>query len=328
MTVLLEADKDGFNRKEVIPMIINTGSRTDIPAYFSKWFFNRIKEGFVLTRNPYYPEQVIKYKLTPDVVDCLAFCTKNPGPMLERMHELDAFRQFWFVTITPYGKEIEPNLPNKNKVIEDFKRLSTIVGIKSIGWRYDPIFITEKYSLDLHLKSFEVMAANLEGYTDNCVISFIDLYEKTKRNFTGVKEVTKEERALIGREFVRIGKQYGITIRTCHEGTDLKKYGVDCSGCMTKEVIERAIDNSLQIPKKKQSTRESCNCLLGNDIGAYNSCGHGCVYCYANYNQEMVKQNMRQHSPNSPFLIGNLKNGDVIKEAKKESYLDGQLTLF
>ncbi len=308
-------------------MIINTGCRTDIPAYFSKWFFNRIKEGYVLTRNPYYPEQVIRYKLTPDVVDCLSFCTKNPAPMLDRLHELDTFRQFWFVTITPYGKEIEPNVPEKNKVMEDFKRLSTIIGIKSIGWRYDPIFITEKYSLEFHLKSFEEMAANLCGYTDNCIISFIDLYEKTKRNFTGVKEVMKEERVVIGKEFVGIGKKYGITIRTCCEGTDLMNYGVDCSGCITKEVMERAIDSSLQVPKDKKSSRESCDCLLGNDIGAYNTCGHGCVYCYANYNQDTVKQNSKQHISNSPFLVGESRIGDVIKEAKQESYLDGQLKL-
>ncbi|MGG7618080.1 DUF1848 domain-containing protein [Bacillus coreaensis] len=309
-------------------MIINTGSRTDIPAYFSRWFFNRIKEGYVLTRNPYYPEQVIRYSLTPDIVDCLVFCTKNPAPMLERMHELDAIRKFWFVSITPYGKEIEPNVPHKNKILQDFKSLSSIVGITSIGWRYDPIFITDKYSLEFHLKSFEMIAANLEGYTDHCVISFVDLYEKTKRHFTNVKEVTKVDRAIIGKEFVKIGKKYGIAIRTCCEGKDLVEYGVDCSGCMTKEVIERAIDCNLQVPKMKKSSRDDCNCLLGNDIGAYKTCGHGYLYCYANFNQEVVKQNMIQHDPYSPFLFGKSSTGDVIKQAKQESYLDMQLKLF
>jgi len=309
-------------------MILNTGSRTDIPAYFSKWFFNRIRERYVLTRNPYYPEQVINYKLTPDVVDCLVFCTKNPAPMLDRMQELEAFRQLWFVSITPYGKEIEPHVPNKQMIMENFKRLSTIVGIKSIGWRYDPIFITKNYSLEFHINSFEKMAAYLTGYTDYCVISFMDLYEKTKRNFPRVKEVTSQEKVVLGSEFVRIGKKYGITIRTCHEGTDLEQFGVDCSGCMTQEVIERAIDCNLQVPKQKKPARTGCNCLLGSDIGAYNTCGHGCLYCYANYNQEMVKQNMKQHNPNSPFLFGTSKDGDVIMEANQESYLDMQLRLF
>jgi len=309
-------------------MIINTGCRTDIPAYFSEWFYNRIKEGYVFTRNPYYPEQVIKYRLSPDIVDCLSFCTKNPAPMLEHLDEINAFRQFWFVTITPYGKEIEPNVPDKERAIESFQQLSKKVGVNSIGWRYDPIFITDKYSMDCHIKIFDEMARKLSGYTDNCVISFIDLYAKTKRNFPGVKEVTKEERMLLGKEFATIGKKYGITIRTCCEGQDLKEVGVDVTGCMTQGVIERAIGSSLVVPKKKKSPRDSCNCLLGNDIGVYNTCGHGCIYCYANYNQETVRQNMKQHNPISPFLIGNRREGDEIREAGQESYRNGQMTLF
>lgn len=261
-------------------MIINTGGRTDIPAYYSEWFYNRIKEGCVFTRNPYYPEQVTRYRLTPDVVDVICFCTKNPEPMLKRMEELNAFRQLWYVTITPYGKEIEPGVPEKLKVMDSFKRLSGIVGIKAVSWRYDPIFITEKYSVDFHIRSFEQMAENLQGYVNNCVISFIDLYEKTKRNFPDVKAVCRQEREEIGKEFARIGKKYGMVIRSCCEGTELEKYGVDISGCMTKEVLEKAIGCHLNIPGSRKPARESCNCLLGNDIGMYNTCAHGCVYCY------------------------------------------------
>ncbi|MDR3597106.1 DUF1848 domain-containing protein [Clostridium sp.] len=308
-------------------MIINTGCRTDIPAYFSEWFYNRIKDGYVYTRNPYYKNQVMKYKLTPDVVDCLSFCTKNPAPMLSRIHEIDAFRQFWFVTITPYGKEIEPNVPDKEKVIEAFKKLSDIIGVEKIGWRYDAIFITDKYTLESHIDVFEKMAAKLGGYTHDCVIGFIDLYEKTKRNFPRIKAVTKEEQCIIAKEFVRIGKKYDIQIKTCVEGQELSKYGVDCSGCMTKPVIEKAIGVSLKLHKKK-STRGGCNCLLGNDIGVYNTCGHACIYCYANYDRKTVIDNMKLHNPKSPFLIGGNMNGDVVKEAKQESFIDNQITLF
>jgi len=309
-------------------MIINTGCRTDIPAYFSEWFYNRINDGYVLTRNPYYPEQVMKYRLKPDIVDCLSFCTKNPEPMLERLDEIDAFRQFWFVTITPYGKEIEPSVPDKEVVMESFKKLSKKVGLNAIGWRYDPIFITDRYSVEYHINSFEKMAKNLTNYTDNCVISFIDLYGKTKRNFSGVKEVTHEERIALGKAFVNIGQTYGITIRTCCEGNELKEYGVDVSGCMTQPIIERAVGCTLNVPKKKKLPRDACNCLLGNDIGVYNTCGHGCIYCYANYNKETVIQNMRQHNPNSSFLIGNGKEGDKINEVRQETYKNGQMNLF
>ncbi|MDE6413553.1 MAG: DUF1848 domain-containing protein, partial [Eubacterium sp.] len=144
-------------------MILQTGMRTDIPAFYSKWFINRIKEGYVLVRNPYNPSAVTKYRIHPNVVDLIAFCTKNPAPMLEHMDVLKPFGQYWFVTITPYGKEIEPNVPDKKQVIADFKTLSKAVGIDSIGWRYDPIFITEKYSLEFHLKVFEKMAKELSG---------------------------------------------------------------------------------------------------------------------------------------------------------------------
>lgn len=309
-------------------MIINTGCRTDIPAYYSEWFYKRIKEKYVMTRNPYYPNQVLKYKLTPDVVDVLSFCTKNPDPMLSRLYEIKQFRQFWFVTITPYGKEIEPNVPEKTRVMESLKKLSEKVGAKAVGWRYDPIFITDKYSVDFHINSFEKMANNLSGYVNQCVISFIDLYEKTKRNFRDAREVKREEQELLAQEFTRIGKKYSIVIRTCCENGDLKKFGVDVSGCMTKSVMEKAIGCTLHVPKRKISTRSACDCLLGNDIGMYNTCAHACVYCYANYDRKTVLDNMKLHNPDSPFLIGGFRKGDKVTEAKQISYYDGQIKLF
>ncbi|MBQ9707804.1 MAG: DUF1848 domain-containing protein, partial [Firmicutes bacterium] len=179
-------------------MIINTGSRTDVPAFYSRWLLNRIREGFVLVRNPYNPQQVTKYLLDPKLVDLIAFCTKNPAPILSHMHELDRFRQFWFVTITAYGRDIEPNVQPAGDVIESFRKLSDYVGVNAVGWRYDPIFIDDKHTLQWHVKAFERMAAELSGYTKQVVISFIDLYEKTKRNFPDVRQVSSEERLVIG----------------------------------------------------------------------------------------------------------------------------------
>ncbi|MBU4438435.1 MAG: DUF1848 domain-containing protein [Acetobacterium sp.] len=309
-------------------MILNTGNRTDIPAFYSKWFYNRIRAGFALVRNPYYPQQVIQYRLSPEVVDCLAFCTKNPAPMLDQLSEISAFKQFWFVTITPYGRDIEPHVPDQAQVIEAFKRLSTVSDSRAVGWRYDPIFISEKYSLDFHLDSFERMASSLKGYTDHCVISFIDLYQKTRRNFRGVQAVTTAERSQIGQAFAALARQNQMTLRSCSEGTDLAPYGVDCSGCMTQAVLEGAIGTSLKVPKNRHTSREGCDCLLGSDIGVYNSCGHGCRYCYANHDDQTVKHNMANHDPNSSFLIGNAMDGDIIKAAKQLSYVDGQMSFF
>lgn len=159
-------------------MIIQTGMRTDIPAFYPDWLMNRIQEGYVLVRNPYNPVQVTKYSLSKEVVDLIAFCTKNPEPMLIHMDTLKQYGQYWFVTITPYGKEIEPNVPDKKIVMDSFKRLSDIVGIDSIGWRYDPIMVDATHTVEWHISEFEKMAATLSGYTRTCVISFIDIYKR------------------------------------------------------------------------------------------------------------------------------------------------------
>lgn len=301
-------------------MILNTGNRTDIPAFYSKWFMNRIHEGFVMARNPYYPEQIIKYSLDPRVIDCLIFCSKNPTPMIEYLSELDDFNQFWFVTITPYGKDIEPNVINKYDVIEATKQLSEHLGKNSVGWRYDPVLINEKYTKEYHVKAFYKIARELSGYVSEVVISFIDLYAKTVKNFPGVKEVSKEDQKELSIEFFRIAKDFGLEIRACLEDDTLSEYGIITGGCMSQDVIERAIGKSLKI-KKNIQTRQGCKCLLGNDIGAYNTCGHLCKYCYANYSKEVVIKNMKNHDPMSPLLIGNIQKEDIIKESKQESWL-------
>ena len=301
-------------------MILNTGLRTDIPGFFSEWFYNRIEDGFVYVRNPYAKNQIYSYRLDPELIDCIIFCTKNPKPMFENLEKIDKFNQYWHITITPYEKEIEPNVPPINDVLESFKYLSKKLGKENVTLRYDPIFINEKYTLEKHIESFEYIINSLSGYTTEAIISFIDLYEKTKRNFPQAREVTKDERLKIGKEFARIGNENNIRIKTCVEGTELDKFGIDSSGCMTKEVIERAINKNLNIPKQKARNGE-CYCLLNNDIGEYNTCDHGCLYCYANSNKRLVKRNLKLHDPKSPILIGEIKEDDIIKEMKQKSLI-------
>ena len=277
-------------------------------------------------RNPYNPKQVTKYSLSPEVVDLIAFCTKNPLPMLPFLDELKPYGQYWFVTITPYGKDIEPNVPDKETVMEGFKALSDVVGVDSMGWRYDPIFIDKKHSVEWHISEFEKMAESLAGYTKTCVISFIDIYKKVERNFQGAREVSKKDRITLGKEFIRIAGKFGMTIRPCAEGDELALYGADCSGCMTVNTFETALHVHLDVPKRKTNQRNGqCACLLGVDIGAYDTCGHLCKYCYANSNTRLVKENMKKHNPMSPFLLGESMPGDVIHEAKQESWIDHQL---
>lgn len=308
-------------------MIINTGMRTDIPAFYSEWFANRLKEGYVLVRNPYNPKLVTKYVLNREVVDCIGFCTKNPEPMFRYMDLLKGYGQYWFVTITPYGRDIEPFVRDKHAVIESFKQLSDMVGRECICWRYDPIFVTNRYSMDYHLHAFKTIAESLAGYTDTCVISFIDLYAKVKRNFPEVREVRMEDRVTLGKEMISIAKQCGMVVKPCAEGDLLAPYGADCRGCMTIETYEKAIHAKLDV-KDKQGARKECACYIASDIGAYNSCGHLCRYCYANVHADEVRKNMSLHDPLSPLLIGHLEEGDVVHEAKQKSFLQRQMTLF
>ena len=308
-------------------MIINTGSRTDIPAFFSTWFYNRIREGYVLARNPYNPVFVTRYRLDPSVVDAISFCTKNPIPMLKRIHELDHFRCFFMVTITPYGKEIEPSVPDRQRVIEAFKELSNYAGRNAVCWRYDPIFISEKYTTNFYKVQFARMAAILKPYTDQCVVSFIDLYEKTKKNFPEVRAVPMAVQRELIDAFNETAERTGMQIHLCLENQALVRSRVDADGCFSQAVLEHAIGRRLLVPGHAPA-RKGCRCLLGADIGMYNTCGHGCLYCYANYNQDLGRRNLKCHDPESPLLIGHLTKDDVVHEAVQETWIDSQMMIF
>ena len=278
-------------------MIINTGQRTDIPAFYAEWFSKRIKEGFVCVRNPYNPNQVSRYRLDPSVVDVIGFCTKNPAPMFPYMELIKDFGQYWFVTLTPYGRDIEPNVPDKHRLIEDFKILSNTVGVNSIGWRYDPILLSDKYTSEYHLHAFKQIAESLKGYTKTVVISFIDLYPKVRKNFPEAREVSQTDRLKLGWEIIRIATECGMT------------------------------GKRLTAPKKK-GARAECACYLACDIGVYNTCLHLCKYCYANAEPAVIYVQNRLHDPASPFLIGNYMEGDKIHEVPQESWIDMQESLF
>lgn len=308
-------------------MILNTGSRTDIPAYYSSWFYNRIREKYVLVRNPYNPPQVTRYRLSPKVIDILVFCTKNPQPMFEKMDMLKPYTCLWYVTITPYGTDLEPCVPPKEIVMESLKRLSERAGRDRVIWRYDPVVITKKYSVQYHIKEFEHMAGCLCGCTGQCVVSFIDLYEKTRRNFPSAGQVSAEDQRKLVEAFSEAAGKNHMQIHLCCEDESLVTDHADAGGCMSKEILEKAAGYRLSVPGRRYR-RQGCSCLLGADIGAYNTCGHGCLYCYANYDQRTVACNRACHDENSPFLIGYSREGDVIRDAKQELWRDDQISLF
>ncbi|MDY4787777.1 MAG: DUF1848 domain-containing protein [Bacilli bacterium] len=309
-------------------MIINTGMRTDIPAFYAKWFINRIKEGYVCVRNPYNPKQISKYLLNPEVVDCIDFCTKNPQPMLEYLEYLKDYNMVWYVTITPYEKDIELNVPYIDNVIDSFIELRKKLPKSFIGWRYDPILINKKYDVDYHINKFNYIASKLKNYTDTCVISFLDLYPKVIKNAPSLNPPTKEEQIILAKSFYQIAKANGMKLISCGEGSELAQYGLIVNGCKSEDVFKKAIPYKLKLPKI--CVRKECNCFMGNDIGEYNSCLHFCSYCYANYSKDEVLKRVKYHDDNSPLLIGKIEKDDEIIEAKQYSYRlkEEQLTLF
>lgn len=312
-------------------MIISASIRTDLPAFYSRWFLNRIREGYVLVRNPYNQDNITRYQLDPSVVDCLFFCTKNPTPLLPHLDELADYRWMWHVTLTPYGKDIEPNVPNKRFIVEQFKKLSDTVnahngGEDAVQWRYDPICITSRYTVEQHIKSFEVMATLLEGYTRTCIISFVDIVNCVTKNFPELRSVSWEDQVTITKAFVEIGSQHSITIKTCVESEALAEFGADCSGCTTPKVFERVLGLESRgltfAPPKKKFARDECSaCVVGGDIGNYSNCPHLCKYCYANYGKDQVLNKHNLHDPNSPLIIGNVRPAEIIHPAKQISWI-------
>lgn len=308
-------------------MILHTGLRTDIPAFYSRWFLGRVREGSVLVRSPYAPHTLIRYRISPDLVDLISFCTKDPSPMLPHLAALRDYAMFWFVTVTPYGPDIEPNVPPKEKVIEEIKRLGGSLGPRCTAWRYDPILLTDEYPAERHLEEFSRMARALRGSVDTCVISFVDLYQKVRRNFPECREVPVQMRLRLGSEMIRIAAENGMRLKTCAEGELLAPFGADTRGCMTIADFEKALGEKLS-PPKMSAGRKECACYLGADIGAYDTCGHLCRYCYANSDAAAVRRNMAAHDPQSPLLCGTVGPQDIIREAAQSTWRTGQTNLF
>jgi len=305
-------------------MIISASRRTDIPSYYSEWFFNRIKEGYLLVRNPMSKHQISRINLSPNMVDGIVFWTKNPTPMLKNIHKLKDYPFYFQFTITPYGKDIEPSLPSKKEtIIPTFKYLSDMIGPQRMVWRYDPILINKKYSIEYHTDTFEKMTKLLYKYTRKCTISFIDDYKNIRKSTKTLKmfDLADNKKRIIARNISEIAHAYNLTIDTCAEEIYLNEYGIKHAKCIDPLIFEEIIGKPLKIGKDKNQ-RPACGCASSIDIGMYNTCSNGCVYCYANFSSNIVKKNRSIYNPKSPLLCGELSNEDIIKERKIKSGID------
>lgn len=309
-------------------MILSVSRRTDIPNYYSDWFIARIKEGFLYVRNPMNAHQISRIDLSPEVVDCIVFWTKNPANMIEKLGHLEKYMYYFQFTLTGYGKDVEPNLPNKRKeVIPTFKRLSEKIGKERVIWRYDPILVNKRYTMDYHRKAFEEIASNLEDNTEKVVISFVDFYSKTQRNTRGldIRQITNEERVELAGEMARIASKYHLIIETCAEQINLNEVGILHGSCIDKKRIERLLGCKLIVEKDKNQ-REACGCIESVEVGAYNTCLNGCKYCYANFNNSKVEDNVKLYNRDSALLCGKISSDDRITERKMKSMKDNQIS--
>lgn len=311
-------------------MILSVSRRTDIPNYYSEWFFNRLKEGFLYVRNPMNFHQISEIKISPDVVDCIVFWTKNPLPMMERLDELEAYNYYFQFTLTGYGNDVERNLPNKKtSVIPIFQELSNRIGKEKVVWRYDPIFFSNRYNVQYHLKAFRSIAEALSGYTEKCVISFLDIYPKNKKNMDNLLsyDLSDSELREFAKELSNIAKENHIKIGSCAEKVDLDEYGIIHNSCIDKELIEKIIGCKLKINKDKNQ-RIECGCVESVEVGTYNTCKNGCVYCYANYSAKSVESNFQKYDPLSPLLCGHIEKDDKISTRKVVSLKETQISIF
>ena len=295
-------------------MILFASGRTDIPAFYSKWFINRVKAGFVDVRNPFNQKLVSRIYFSD--VDLIMFCSKNPLPMINKLDILKVPVLF-HVTITPYSKDVEPNIPDKRLIIEGVKKLSLVLGIDNVVVRYDPIFLSDKYNVDYHIRAFDKLCKNLNGYVNKIIVSFMDEYKnvRSNKNILKYRTFTREDYKKIGEAFSKSAMDNGMSVQTCFEDNDLTEYGFVKGECLSHElayILTGKKFKSSNVRKEKK-----CECVQMVDIGDYNSCMHMCKYCYANYDEKAVSSNFKLHDDNSSLLIGSVQSDDVIKVRKK-----------
>lgn len=310
-------------------MILSVSRRTDIPNYYAEWFINRIREGFLYVKNPMNAHQISKIRITPDVIDCIVFWTKNPVGIMKYLDELKSCPFYFQFTLTGYGTDIERNIPDKKKVmIPRFQELAGQVGKERVIWRYDPILFTERYTEEYHIRAFRQIAEKLNGYTEKCVISFVDTYRKNKIFLSKAADNDKSDAELteFAEKLRKIAEENGMQTASCSEKIDLSGCGIRHNCCIDRELIERLIGCSLKV-KKDKNQRLECGCVESVEVGMYNTCANGCAYCYATYDMHSVEANCKKYDPASPLLCGKVMDGDKISERKIKSLRDGQITL-
>lgn len=298
-------------------MILSVSRRTDIPACYPDWFMRRLREGYAMVRSPFNLRQVSRVSLSREAVDCIVFWTKNPAPMLPHLPEIArmGYPCLFQVTLNPYGTDVERALPPLHARVEAMRTLAGFLGPERVTWRYDPILLSADCTVDWHVRQFAALAQALEGCTERCVISFLDVYDKIRRRLReqGLRAPEEAEVRQIARALAQAAASHGMAIQTCAEHYDLSDLGVEHGTCIDGQVISRILGKPLKL-RRDAGQRSACGCVASVDVGAYNTCGNGCVYCYANFSPETTARQMAAHCPDSPLLTGQIVPEDRVTE--------------
>lgn len=298
-------------------MIISASRRTDIPAFYSDWFINRIRAGWCVVPNPLNNRQLNRVSLKPEEVDAIVFWSKNPSPLIEYLNELDnrGFRYYFQYAVNDYPGVLEPGLPQINNRIDSFKKLSERLTDLRVIWRYDPIIISNRTPEDFHVEKFSRIAESLKGHTNRVMISFVDYYQKTNSRLEELHkfgfEFEKEfeytaESSILMRKLGEIARQNEMEIFSCAEEVNFSSVGVMPGRCIDPDLIQQIW--SIKVNEQKDpSQRPKCLCSVSKDIGINDICLHGCTYCYATRNNITAKRRYSGHYPSSPVLWGDTR---------------------
>jgi len=310
-------------------MIISASRRTDIPAFYSEWFMNRIRKGTCLVPNPFNANSIAEVSLRPEEVEAIVFWSKNPSPMIEHLSELEdlGYRFYFQYTRNHYPASLEPGLPVIKKRIGTFIDLSRKVGSERVIWRYDPIIFSNQTDIQDHIKTFKHLCSELAGSTGKVTVSILDLYAKTKRNLEKFKtkgiefDFAPQDHPQILEllsELAKTAGEFSMDISTCAEKGDYSSIGIKPGKCIDGDLIEK-LWGIHRAWKKDPNQRELCGCASSKDIGVNDTCLHGCVYCYATNNLQIARKRFRDHSADSAALYGKNsmdKAGSAERQAK------------
>jgi len=308
------------------PVILSASRATDIPAFFPRWFMNRLRRGYVRWVNPFnQASSYVSFAETRVIV----FWSKNPRPLLPYLDELDerGLNTVFQFTLNDYEAEgLEPNVPSLAERVETFQALSERVGRKRVIWRFDPLLLTDALTVERLAERVAKVASMIRGYTERLVISFADIrcYAKVRNNLSRGqikwREFTPALMSDMAERLQALNREWGLTIATCAEDADLEAYGIEHGRCIDDRLMIEVFGRDQKLMRflrgepesgslpprprlKDKGQRQACGCVVSKDIGMYNTCRHLCAYCYANTSCQAVARNLRKHDPEADAVV-------------------------